>query len=174
MAENESIDYKKAWIDLHKESGHISLESAHQINIAHFKAIIDYSKIAINGSFLLNGMAGVAILYNIKSLSVKGYTSLLFCAFGAVFAILCAGISYAAQRAYATTSMKNNELSTIYFLGIMSDIMIKGESKRNPPEFNKPTLGNILSFLACFAWIISVGSFFFAFFNIYFVLQKSL
>lgn len=174
MPENESIDHKKAWLDLCKENLHIFIESAHQESIAHFKAILDYSKIAINGAFLLNGMAGVAILYNIKSIGLKGYRPLFFCSVGAVLAILCAGVSYIAQKSYAKTAMDNNKLIEIFLFNFVSGIIIKDESKRSLPELMEYTAGNRWSYLACGVWILSVVFFIIASYLAFSTLQNPL
>lgn len=156
MAEDERFDYKTALFDLSREHGTALLGAAQQENLSQFKAVIEYSKIAINGAFLLNGMAGVAILYNIKLLDVRGYTALKYCALGAVCAVLCAGLSYVAQRVYARVSLDNNDLRLTYFFGVMSGFICKADVNKTPPELKKPILGHVISVIACIFWGVSV------------------
>lgn len=162
MAEDNDFDYKKALYDFLREHGNALLESAQQESLSQFKAVLDYSRIAINGAFLLNGMAGIAILYNIKLMGDKGYIPILCCALGAFFAVLCAGMSYLTQRFYAGVSLKNNELKIEFFFGIMSDFIGKIKTDRKPPELIRPVWGDRISVVACIVWSISVVLFLFA------------
>lgn len=169
MSNENGFDYKKAWADIHKERALALVESARQANIEHFKAIIEYSKMAINGAFLLNGMAGIAIVYNMDKLGKSGSTTLLYCALGAVFAILCSGISYIAQRAYSQTESNNSASHISYYFSAVLDIMAKEATDQRPPEQSKPIYGHILSVFACLAWGASVVFFSMA---VYFAFPK--
>ena len=59
------------------------------------KSMVDYSKLAINGAFLLNGAGAVAILTAKEKML---YPVALWFAFGAGLAVLCAGLSYLVQN----------------------------------------------------------------------------
>ena len=61
MEQDNSFNYKKSWIDLHKGRGLALLETSKESSIAHFNAIVGYSKIAINGALLLNGTVCVQL-----------------------------------------------------------------------------------------------------------------
>lgn len=162
MEQDNSFNYKKSWIDLHKGRGLALLETSKESSIAHFNAIVGYSKIAINGALLLNGTAGIAILYNVKQLPKEIHTSLCLCAIGAVFAVLCAGLSYITQRVYAKIELDNIQSQIQYFFAAVLDIMKSDKINTTPPKLKKSSFGHILSAFACLTWIASVSSFSYA------------
>ena len=169
MSDESRFDYKKAWADIHTDRTLALADSARQANIEHFKAILEYSKIAINGAFLLNGMAGIAIVYNMDKLGNVGFKTLIYCALGAAFAILCSGISYIGQRLYAHTESKNSANHVSYYFDAVLEIMNKGITSLQPPKQDKPIYGHILSLFACLVWVASVAFFLMA---VYFAFPK--
>lgn len=159
MPDSQRFDYKKAWLDLHQENVMAISKAAYNIRLAHFSAIIDYSKIAINGAFLLNGMAGIAIFSHLEKLGSTGIGSLMGCAWGAILAVLCGGVSYLAQRAYSAAFDRNvNEEISFYFNSIQR-VMKEDMSLADKPKIKSAILGNALSCSACLFWCASVGCF---------------
>ncbi|ATD81126.1 MULTISPECIES: hypothetical protein [Desulfovibrio] len=159
MSGDQPFDYKKAWIDLHQENIMTMSKAAHSTRIAHFSAIIDYSKIAINGAFLLNGMAGIAIFSHLEKLGSTGIDSLMGCAWGAIFAVVCGGISYLAQRAYSSVFDKNVNKEIKFYFDSLQQVMRHDVAKEQRPTLDTAKLGNFLSVAACAFWCASVGCF---------------
>lgn len=159
MTGNNNFDYKTAWLDLHKENALAISNAAYSTQRAHFSAIIDYSKIAINGAFLLNGMAGIAIFSNLEKLGNAGLGSLMGCAWGAVLAVVCSGVSYLGQRAYASVFDENIKNTISFYFNSIHKVMSENVSLEGKPETRTATLGNFLSFVACTSWCASIGCF---------------
>lgn len=162
MAGDDNFDYKTAWLDLHKENALAISNAAYSTQRAHFSAIIDYSKIAINGAFLLNGMAGIAVFSNLEKLGSAGLGALMGCAWGAVFAVVCAGVSYLGQRAYSSVFDENIKREISFYFSSIQKVMRDNASLEGRPEAQTATLGNCLSFIACATWCASIGCFLWA------------
>lgn len=161
MDDLEKEKLKEKWFDLHKERTIVYHEAAQQQSIAQFNSIVEYSKIAINGAFLLNGMAGIAVLYNIARLGDIAITLLQYFSWGAALAVLCAGISYVTQRRYSSISGNYSGKFLDYYLLAVLDVFSERKPKAAPERPNY-TSAHVLSALACVAWAASLSFFFYA------------
>lgn len=160
MNEDE-LNFKEKWFEMQKERTMIYHEGALRESTAQFNAVIEYSKIAINGAFLLNGMAGVAIIYNMDRIGKQAIKLLENCAWGALAAIICAGISYIAQRRYAAISGENMRNWLDYYLRAVLAIMADSTAE-TPPHPKSFISANIISVVACIVWVVSLTFFFYA------------
>lgn len=161
MDDLEKAKLKEKWFEMYKERTIVYHEAAQQQSISQFNSIIEYSKIAINGVFLLNGMAGIAVLYNIARLGDIAIVLLQYFSWGAALAVLCAGLSYITQRCYSFISNNYSGKFLDYYLLAVLDVFNERKPKAAPEQPNF-ALGHILSVLACATWVASLSFFFYA------------
>lgn len=115
--------------------------TATQINAAIIK---EYASQATRGAFLLNGSAAVAVLTKQGGLGPEGGIVIVFCAAGAICAVLCSGFSYLAQNSYAK-----------YSAAIFEDaVMFIGSQKPSPKRI--PLAGNRLNYCSWALFSVSI------------------
>lgn len=160
MSEIPNEDIKGYCIETYQKILDSYVSQRENIVSEHMRAILEFSKIAINCSFLLNGGAAVAILYNSKADVISQNLGILLwlCAVGAILSALCAGVSYVAQRFYFHYDVEKN--SEIIFMMIkktfntICDINEQFELKVKTPKWV-----DWISYLSCALFLASLGSF---------------
>lgn len=150
---------KESLIDWNKKRGLALFEISKAISLSQFNAILEFSKIAIRGAFLLNGAAGIAILYNIRQLPKEFHTSLWMCGAGAILAIACAGFAYLAQYLYAKTDADNINAQLSNLTKFIDSIIIAEPVNISQPPLKKSTCGIFLHTCAVVAWVASISFF---------------
>lgn len=155
------LDIKEKWLNTYQNLIDAYVATHHSLVSEHMRAIFEYSRIAINCSFLLNGGAAVAILYNSSSEQISHNIGMLlgYCAIGAILSALCAGISYIGQRVYfqhdsryyinLIHAMFNKKLKAIENMDANVDV-----------PYTQPWIAHILSFIACITFLLSLASFY--------------
>ena len=121
-----------------------------------FKSSIDYGKQALNGLFLLNGAAAVAVVYNKDALEKCWVSLISWCIAGVVLSVACSSISYFAQRCYFTAYIKNSRQQMDAFIQKAVDLYFVGSSKIEMPQWKESVPGRILTFITI---IIAAASF---------------
>jgi len=137
---NTIDEYRKEWIENQKRLIETMENNTHSLSCEMHRSTIEYSKIAINGAFLLNGAAGIAILYNFNKIN-NPESLIILCAFGAICAILCAGVSYIAQRVYHRHLDNKSKICIEYNYKCLFDI-VTGKNISPHPQINEPRLGH--------------------------------
>ena len=159
MEQEQKLDDRESWIDWNKKRGFALLEISKEISISQFNAILGYSKIAIRGVFILNGAAGIAILYNIRQLPQEIHTSLCMCGVGAILAVLCSGFTYVTQYLYGKTDAYNINVQLSRLMTFIETTIVSGARDIPQPKFKKPFLGYVFHFCAVAAWAASLSLF---------------
>ena len=152
-------DFRTCWLELHKGKVEHIFNSYRESCTALFNAFIDYSKIAINGVFLLNGAAGIAILYNLKTLGEAGTDALKICACGALLAVLCAGFAYITQRIYTNICVQKYGAEIDYFYKCLLDVLAYNEIRAKHPDKKGFFLAHAFLCITCLLWICSCSCF---------------
>lgn len=156
------INDKESWLATYQSIIQSSIDSHNCIATESFKGIIEYSKIAINGAFILNGSAAIAILYNTKSLEGRWEILVMSCAIGAVLAVSSAAVSYLAQRYYFINDKINAMREINSFFEKKFNTICNINVPYKAPEYKKPRFADILSGIAFFLWGSSIFSFAYA------------
>lgn len=167
MEENEKLKIKESLIDLNKKRGLALLDISKEFSITHFNALIGFIKIAIKDAFLLNGTAGIAILYNIRQLPREINISLCMCAIGAILAVICSGVTYIAYYIYFKCDMKNLAAITNFQFKILIDMMKSKVTHTQPPQRKKDVWGDIFMAFVGLLWLASIFLFFYAAYRAY-------
>jgi hypothetical protein len=117
---------------------------------SHLKAITSFALSAIRGTFLLNGAASVTAL-SIGEFSDTAVVHIVTVgAWGAVCAVICAGLSYMAQRIYMDADL---------YLCNESFAKTLGRPISAPRKLQGYRMANFISGLACLAFFASVSIF---------------
>lgn len=160
---NENIDkMQQQWLDTYQKLIDSRIDIAKAVFSESFRATFEYSKIAINGAFLLNGGAAVAILYNAEHLQDKWKQLIVYCAAGAILSMLCAASSYFAQRLYCDCDQRNARLQIDYMFSHKFKIISQTvpDIKKIKPQ--KAYLAHFMSFISYLIFTLSLTSFCFA------------
>jgi len=166
--------------DLRKKLKISNYETYHDIILIYCTAAVDFAKIAINSILILNGAAGVAVLYNLKSFGENGFELLRSYALGALLAIVCAGMSFVTQIIEATVYMQNpavldGHLKNIDFVSrhIFSLRYLKRVMKKKSSKKKRSfKLGIVLMSIVCIIWVWSVVCFYSATYSTFAFLEK--
>lgn len=154
-------DIKEKWLNTYQALIDAYATNHRSLVSEHMRAIFEYSKIAINCSFLLNGGAAVAILYNSSSEQISHKVGFLlgYCAIGAILSALCAGVSYLGQRVYFQHDNR-------YYINLIHAMFnkkfnaIENKDVKIDVPYKHPWKGHVLSFIACVAFLLSLISFY--------------
>lgn len=168
VTEKSQRDINIYWAELQKGTIAQLENAAIQSDFAHFTAIIGFAKIAIHSALLLNGMAGIAVMYNLDRLGNSTAIPVLFlCAIGASCATLCAGLSYITQSIYATKESKRRTEHLEYYKQAVIDIYASGETELAASKNETKNFGHALRVSACVAWVFSLACFVSAVYRVY-------
>ncbi|KAF5089815.1 hypothetical protein DSECCO2_25910 [anaerobic digester metagenome] len=131
-----------------------------------FKSIIDYGKQTLNGLFLLNGAAAVAVIYNKTQIEKCWIPLLTWCVAGVVMAVACSALSYFAQRCYFISHLNNSRIQTDVFVKKTMELYLTGAIKTEVPKWKESKLGQILTCITVLIAMLSFCCFLYAFFRL--------
>lgn len=157
------LEIKEKWLETYQKLIDAYVEGHKTLVSEHMRAIFEYSKIAINCSFFLNGGSAVAILYNSNAAAISQKLGILlgYCAFGAMLSALCAGTSYLTQRLYFYyDASKSLEIIQVMFNKKFN--LIQNEDQSFELKIKTPKWVHGLSLLSCVLFLSSLASFYYA------------
>lgn len=131
-------------------------ENQKAIGAELYKSIIKYGKQSLNGLFLLNGSASVAIMYNKAAIGSCWVTLLSLCVAGASLAVACSAISYFAQRLFYLRHIENSKKQLDVIIAKTVETYFTGSTKIENPKVEESRFGN---FLTCVTIVIATASF---------------
>lgn len=127
-----------------------------------YKSIIEYGKQSLNGLFLLNGSASVAIMYNKTAIGSCWVTLLSLCVVGSSLAVVCSAISYFAQRLFYLRHIKNSRKQIDVIIAKTVETYFTGSSQIENPKLEESRLGNALTCVTIAIAATSFGCFIYA------------
>ena len=126
----------------------IQVDTINAASAKHSDATISLGLAAMRGAFLLNGSAAVAVLAKQDAIAPMGAIILTWGALGAMFAVLCAGLSYLSQRFYSAHLAK--------VVAVQMKATVEGRSEEVKWTWAL-VVGHALCAAACFSFAASLG-----------------
>ena len=132
-------------LELNKMIAEHFSENQKAIGAELYKSIIEYGKQSLNGLYLLNGSAAVAIMYNKAAIGSCWATLLLLCVLGASLAVVCSALSYFAQRLFYLNHIENSGKQIDVIIARTVETYFTGSSKIENHKWEGSRLGNALT-----------------------------